>query len=829
MTNPMGTWETLEDALKIVGVHAVVLHTGNVLYWCFDQRAVGQLGKDDDAFQNIFNNPNLGSYQVWDPSTGVAGPVKPIGRNSFCAGQCALADGTIFVAGGQDGVGGVEVTGEWDKYFAALFGTNNGALRDMQTYDPIADTWTRWPDLADGRYYPTCQILPDGTAFVAGGLSNLQQWVLSGANWCENDQFETVLPGELFAGPTPQRKFRSADQYPIIRLLPGSRQLFVHTEDGTSIFDLDSVSFVQGAEFMPPAQDAVGQTVGRQTYPMQTGHVLLPQKEGDAPRILIVGGSTWTDFNYNAGVSGFADFVQNAPAILGAFIFEFNPTSITSSKWRLASNPPTVARLLADTVLLPDGTVFVVNGIVKGAAAGHSQATTFIAEIFDPATETFTAMAPNPDPNHPRGYHSTAVLLPDGRVAIAGNTDTYNPGEPHHHDDVSIQIFSPPYLFNGPRPVVSGVPKEVAYGSSLSLDTSGGPAVAKVMMMRPCAVTHTVDMDQRAIVLEMTGGAGTLGVQIPTDHSLAPPGYYMLFFVAADGTPSIATWVLLEDGQPTYPALDLGTYSGDCVIDEVFDGDLTLEKIDQHCKVTLESRHGSITIKHKIDQWSYANLKAATKVTIGEGIDQHSIVQIVAGGDVTIGQKINENSQATISSTGGKIEIGQKVDNYSEVNLTAGTVVRIGESVDQHSNVVINAQGDVTIGHKIDQHSTANITSVNGAVTIGQKVDQTSIATLQAGTTVHIVEKIDQYSNVTVVARGDVTIDEKIDQHSTAKITSINGSINIGQGLSGNATATLTAPNGDINIGDSVDGGSTVNWSAQHFNCPHQDGTINHV
>jgi len=685
----------------------------------------------------------------------------------------------------------------------------------------MADTWTRWPDLADGRYYPTCQILPDGPGFVAGGLSNLQQWVFSGANWCENDQFEMVLPGALSAGPTPQKKFRSVDQYPIIRLLPGSHKLFVHVGNETSIFDLDSSSFVQGAEFTPPAKDAAGNNVGLQTYPMQTGHVLLPQKEGDAPGILIVGGSTATGFDYRTH--------SDAPAVLGAFIFEFNAAFPQRSQWRATAHAPTVARLLADTILLPDGTVFVVNGIIGGAAAGHSQATTLLAEIFDPATETFTAVAPNPDPSHPRGYHSTAVLLPDARVAIAGNTDAYNPGEPNRHDDVSIQIFTPPYLFNGSRPVVSGAPPEVNYGASLRLDTSGGPAVRKVTMMRPCAVTHSVDMDQRAIILDMTEGAGTIDVRIPTDHALAPPGYYMLFFVAADGTPSIATWVLLKDGQPTFPALELGAYSGHCVIDEVFDGDLMLEKIDQHCKVTLESRHGSITVRHKIDQWSYANLKAATKVIIGEGIDQHSVVQIIAGGDVTINQKINENSQATITSIGGKIEIGQKVDNYSEANLTAGETVHLGQGVDQHSNVVIRAQGDITVDQKIDQHSTADITSVNGAVNIGQKVDQTSIASLRAGTTVLVGEKFDQHSNVTVVAEGDITINQKIDQHSTAVITSLNGSINIGQGLSGNATATLIAPNGDINIGDSVDGGSTVNWSAQHFNCPHQNGTINHV
>jgi hypothetical protein len=60
-----------------------------------------------------------------------------------------------------------------------------------------------------GRYYPTCITLSDGTAFIAGGLSNLQQWVFSGANWAENDQFETVPPGELFAGTQPQKKLQT--------------------------------------------------------------------------------------------------------------------------------------------------------------------------------------------------------------------------------------------------------------------------------------------------------------------------------------------------------------------------------------------------------------------------------------------------------------------------------------------------------------------------------------------------------------------------------------------------------------------------------------------
>lgn len=824
MTEPMGVWEApIEDALSIVGVHAVVLHTGKVLYFSFDAQAVNLIFTDRDQFVTLFNNPELGSYQLWDPGTGKAEAVKEIGRNSFCAGQCALADGTILVAGGQDAAGAVEIYGPdggsatdpnfWAGWLGAIAGTDNGALKDLHTYDPVADSWSMWPALHDGRYYPTCALLPDGTAFIAGGLSNLQQWVITGAQSCENDQFETVPPGLLFAGPTPQQKFTSADQYPIIRLLPGSRMLFVHIETQTRLFDLDSSSFVDGAVFMPPG-------VGRQTYPMQTGHVLLPQKEGDPPRILIVGGSTATGFDFNTH--------SDAPAVQQAFIFTLNAQNPMQSRWRTTPNPPGVARLLCDTVLLPDGTVFVVNGIKGGAAAGHSQAVVNFAEIFDPATETFTTMA-LPSAAHPRGYHSTAVLLPDARVAIAGNTAAYNKEEnAMDRDDVSIQIFDPPYLFNGPRPVAASPQTQITYGSTVMFDTSAGPDVASVTMMRPCAVTHTVDMDQRAIILQVSARPGAIDVSFPTDKSLVPPGFYMLFFLSAAGVPSLGFFVRIQDGDPTFPPLYLGTYSGDCVIEEVFDGDVTIERIDQGAKVTLESRHGSITINHKIDQHSYAKLTAKTKVSIGEKIDQSSIAIINAGGDVTIGQSIDQGSNATITSTSGKIEIGLKIDAASGVSLTAGTTVHIGQTIDQHSNVLIVAQGDVNIDEKIDQHSTADITSANGAINIGQTIDQWSIATLKAGSTVHIGHKIDQHAQATITAQGDVRIDQKLDQHTTSTIKSLNGSITVGQGMSGNCSATIIAANGMITM-DTIDGGCSLNWSAQSLNCPNQNGNVTRI
>ena len=773
MANGVGSWDPpLENVLGIVGVHAVVLYTGKVLYWCFDQRAVGQINSGTDAFQTYFPDPNLGSYQVWDPVSQKAGQVEAIGRNIFCGGQCTLQDGTVFVAGGQDQYGAMEqattaqtVIANW--FDSVVGGSDEGAQKDVHNYDPVADEWMRWPDMPEGRYYPTCLALDDGTVFTASGLSNLQRWVFSGGNWCQTDTFEIRTPGKLLYR-NPAQKFMSADQYAIIQLLPGTRHLFVHIDTTTYLFDLATSSFIAGAQFMPAG-------VGRQTYPLQTGHVLLPQKEGDPPRILIVGGSTATGFSY--------DTDSTAPAVQEAFVFEYNAATPTDSHWRTTNNKPNSARLLSDTVLLPDGKVFVVNGISLGAAAGHSGPVVGTAEIFDPATETF-ALAKPPSAAHPRAYHATAVLLPDARVAIAGNTAAYNPGEttPMAVDDVSIEIYSPPYLDDPTlRPLTpANLPSSVNYGSTLTIANTGPNTIDAVMMMKPCAVTHSVDMDQRAVQLLVTAanGGAKLNIAIPSDRSLAPPGPYMFFFLSK-GIPSKASFIFVgvpapapggsnvpppncADGGP-YPAVNLGTYDGNGTVQETEDGDVTIDNISDGFTLQLESQHGSITINHKIDQHSFVILSACGSVSIGEKIDQHSQATITARGNISIGQKIDQGSSGTLTSVGGSIDIGQKVDQHSSANLTAAT-------------------------------------------------------------TVHIGQKIDQHSDVTIVADGDINIDQGLDGNSNSQITSNFGSITIGQAVDGGATATLSAPNGSITIGQKVAGGAQVKWHALSFNCPDTSG-----
>ena len=149
-----------------------------------------------------------------------------------------------------------------------------------------------------------------------------------------------------------------------------------------------------------------------------------------------------------------------------------------------------------------------------------------------------------------RTYHSTALLLPDGRVVSAG--DDYNGGFNEGEDEA--ELFSPPYLFDGddpaPRPVIDDAPASVGWGRTFDVDASG-PAPARATLVAPGAVTHAVDMSQRFQELEVVAaGAGGLTLKAPPNGDVAPPGRYMLFVLDASGTPSVARWVQLDAGEP---------------------------------------------------------------------------------------------------------------------------------------------------------------------------------------------------------------------------------------------------------------------------------------
>jgi galactose oxidase len=105
-----------------------------------------------------------------------------------------------------------------------------------------------------------------------------------------------------------------------------------------------------------------------------------------------------------------------------------------------------------------------------------------------------------------------------------------------------MQIFSPPYLFKGPRPVISSAPSTASYGSTISVASPQAGSIAQVNLVRLGSDTHGYNMTQKIVKLNFTQAAdGSLKATLPTNPNDAPPGYYMLFILNGDGVPSVST------------------------------------------------------------------------------------------------------------------------------------------------------------------------------------------------------------------------------------------------------------------------------------------------
>src|SRR5204862_6657164 len=137
---------------------------------------------------------------------------------------------------------------------------------------------------------------------------------------------------------------------------------------------------------------------------------------------------------------------------------------------------------------LPAGLVWPTGGssatgVDSPAGADHQ------AEIGDPATEKWTEMAAE---THYRGYHSTALLLPDGRVLVGGGGHPDSTVGPQ----LNFEIYSPPYLFRGDRPRVGAAPSQVAYGRTFTVETPDAASIADVTWIRLGSVTHSFNAGQ---------------------------------------------------------------------------------------------------------------------------------------------------------------------------------------------------------------------------------------------------------------------------------------------------------------------------------------------
>jgi hypothetical protein len=239
------------------------------------------------------------------------------------------------------------------------------------------------------------------------------------------------------------------------------------------------------------------------------GEPVVPEPAPTLSRVLVVGGPG------DQRSAEILDMVEAAPA------------------WRRIADM-NYPRTNVNGVLLPDGKVLFCTGI-DGYKWGPNTPTP-AAELFDPVTETWVVMA---SMSVVRQYHSVSLLLPDGRVLNTGSVG--GPG-----NIMSMEIFSPPYLFRGPRPSITVSPPTAAYGAEFSVESPDACRIEAAALIRTGAITHHTNTDQRYLPLDWRPeGRCGLRLTAPANANVAPPGYYMLFLLDDCGVPSKARFVRL--------------------------------------------------------------------------------------------------------------------------------------------------------------------------------------------------------------------------------------------------------------------------------------------
>lgn len=488
-------------------VHAALLRSGKVLF---------------------FGLPTGKDTWLWTPDGAGAGTFELTanqpGDSLFCSGHSFLSDGRLLVAGGGgDGTGPRH---------------NRAWILDPT---PGAETWTQTAgngspgdgDMNFYRWYPTLVTMGDepGRVLLVSGDDTSGTDVKQMEMYMEtSDRFERVWGPGGVGDTSAEHAFPQI--YPGFNLLPGGELFYTptgwHSGGCSGAADYPAAKPSGYYEFFstsPPVtaswtdigtmDDAAEQAIDR----VKGMAVLLLQPTYPFVQAMVIGGGKDPE---------------------STTTFQMINLSTLSPKWGSpVSLPDGLSRVNVNVVALPDGTVFTSGGRSVSGTPPNGGA----CWIYDPADMSWQevdAVA------NARKYHSVALLLPDGRVATAGNECP---------NDRTIEVFSPPYLFASdgtlaPRPSIDSSPDLVHHGHEFEIQTPDPASIDKVVLVRPMAVTHQTDTEQRVIQLPFTAvGPTALKATAPNGwhpHSMAPRGWYLLFLVDAAGVPSVGKFMHLH-------------------------------------------------------------------------------------------------------------------------------------------------------------------------------------------------------------------------------------------------------------------------------------------
>ncbi|WP_405956458.1 galactose oxidase-like domain-containing protein [Streptomyces phaeochromogenes] len=412
-----------------------------------------------------------------------------------------------------------EILGLKGKEAANTYGLSEKITMDKQDFqgikaayefDPTAEKYVPVAPMAKARWYPTLVGLEDGRVLAVSGLDDVGV-IDPGDNEIYDPKTKKWTPGPKHYFPT----------YPALFLTKGGKLFYPASNAGygpatmgrePGLWDLKTNKF----EKVPGLSD----TDQTET----SASLLLPPAQDQ--KVMILGGGGVGESKKATSRTAVIDLKKDNP------VFEDGP------------DLPQGTRYL-NSVIMPDDSVFTSNG--SSDYRGRSASNILKAQFYDPKSNSFRSAA---SPRVGRNYHSEALLLPDGRIATFGSDPLFDDQQNTKlgHFEQRMEIYTPPTLHKNAktRPVLGDGPQEVDGEGRATFATRHPDRIVNARLMRPSAVTHTTDVEQRSIALGVTKTKDSVTVDVPKDRTLVPPGWYMLFVTDTDGTSSEAKWVQVK-------------------------------------------------------------------------------------------------------------------------------------------------------------------------------------------------------------------------------------------------------------------------------------------